>query len=184
MITIKKEGRRFYLVGNTFQFKEEIKSSGCKWDASEKAWWTGKEAVAIKIQKQAENGGDKKEENEDLSRVTIAGKASYKGKTYYVAGKVSRSRNYDNVSPISSKEGKLKLISFDAKISFWAFAEITKSYSSPKTIQGLREFAKRAKEEGEGYLSPGLREAKRYGWDGIIGSSSYYSSGAFDELDI
>ena len=29
----------------------------------------------------------------------------------------------------------------------------------------------------------GLRDAYRHGWDGKIGSPSYYSSGAFDEID-
>ena len=30
----------------------------------------------------------------------------------------------------------------------------------------------------------GLDEARRCGWDGVVGSDSYYSSGAFDELDM
>lgn len=34
------------------------------------------------------------------------------------------------------------------------------------------------------YGSDGLRDAYRHGWDGRIGSPSYYSSGAFDELDM
>lgn len=40
-ITIKTEGRRFYLIGNTYPIKDAIKNAGCSWDKDKGAWWTG-----------------------------------------------------------------------------------------------------------------------------------------------
>lgn len=45
-ITISSEGRRHYIVGNTYPIKSAIKSAGCKWDRDRGAWWTGKREVA------------------------------------------------------------------------------------------------------------------------------------------
>lgn len=52
-ITIQTEGRRHYLVGDTYPIKSAIRAAGCKWDADKGAWWTGKretaEALAAKV---------------------------------------------------------------------------------------------------------------------------------------
>jgi hypothetical protein len=45
-ITISKEGRRFYLVGNTYAIKDGLRSAGAHWDGDRKAWWTSKLDVA------------------------------------------------------------------------------------------------------------------------------------------
>ncbi len=42
----------------------------------------------------------------------------------------------------------------------------------------------RAQSRNRSRSNDGLRDAYRHGWDGKIGSPSYYSSGAFDELDM
>ncbi len=48
-ISITSEGRRHYLVGDTYPIKGAIRSAGCKWDPERKAWWTGKRETAESI---------------------------------------------------------------------------------------------------------------------------------------
>lgn len=48
-ITIQADGRRFYLVGETYPHKGAIKAAGCSWDPARGAWWTGKRDVAEAI---------------------------------------------------------------------------------------------------------------------------------------
>lgn len=48
-IEIKSEGRRHYLVGDTYPIKNAIKAAGCNWDRDRYAWWTGKLEVAQKL---------------------------------------------------------------------------------------------------------------------------------------
>lgn len=45
-ITIQSEGRRHYLIGDTYPIRSEIKAAGCRWDGDRKAWWSGKREVA------------------------------------------------------------------------------------------------------------------------------------------
>jgi hypothetical protein len=48
-LQIKSNGRRHYIVGNTFSVKDALRAAGCRWDADEKAWWTGKKDVAEEL---------------------------------------------------------------------------------------------------------------------------------------
>lgn len=48
-IVIESEGRRHYLVGNTYPIKGAIKAAGCSWDPNRGAWWTGKREVAEQL---------------------------------------------------------------------------------------------------------------------------------------
>lgn len=45
-ITIQSEGRRHYLIGDTYPIKDAIRAAGCRFDGARKAWWTGKREVA------------------------------------------------------------------------------------------------------------------------------------------
>lgn len=43
---ITKEGRRFYVGGNTYPHREKIRALGLKWDRQRQAWWSAREAKA------------------------------------------------------------------------------------------------------------------------------------------
>jgi len=45
-IQISKEGRRHYLVGNTYAVKDALRDAGAHWDRDRGAWWTSKADVA------------------------------------------------------------------------------------------------------------------------------------------
>lgn len=48
-ITIQSEGRRHYLIGDTYPIKNAIRGAGCNWDRDRGAWWTGKREVAEQL---------------------------------------------------------------------------------------------------------------------------------------
>lgn len=39
-ILVHKRGRRYYLVGDTYSIRADIKAAGFKWDSANRAWWT------------------------------------------------------------------------------------------------------------------------------------------------
>lgn len=177
-ITIEKHGRRYYVAGNTYAIKDQLKEQGFKWDGERRAWYTGKKDVAESL-----DGTDmsSSESGEDSGRSAdeqvVAGRAEYKGRTYYLAGRRIRANSRyerDGVDLISTRDGaKLLLVFRDGSKTFWAArGEVTigKTYQSPQTIGGLRDFAareKRADEQGEarcaecggrGHLIPDLED--------------------------
>jgi hypothetical protein len=48
-ITIDKQGRRYYLIGDTFLIKDVLRDKECRFDTVRKAWWTGKRDVAERL---------------------------------------------------------------------------------------------------------------------------------------
>lgn len=52
-VTIEKQGRRYYLVGNTYPVKDALRSAGAHWDRDRGAWWTSKSDVAQRFAAQA-----------------------------------------------------------------------------------------------------------------------------------
>lgn len=168
MIQIEQVGRRFYLVGNTFAIKDQIKAAGGHWDGDKRAWWVSKAEKALEIvghpsaapaasgeaQKPAPGGltdGDK-----------VEGKATYKGKPYILVweGRTSRGQ-------------AAKLAFSDGSKVFWANAgeyQITKRYevreyrgrSEPMTfgrLKALREKYSRARAQGN---EDGIANGQRY----------------------
>lgn len=159
-ISIQSEGRRHYLIGNTYPIKDKLRSAGAKWDADRKAWWTGKKELAEQLAGSAAAttaaavSGDRPASEAPGEDATVAGRAEYKGKTYYIAGRVDRGRTHwdDRVAAVESRDGSRVLLYFrDGSRSFWAAASelrVLKSYSKPTTIAGLREYAEQAKTHG------------------------------------
>src|SRR5690606_32068869 len=126
-ITIQSEGRRHYLVGNTFPIKDSIRSAGCKWDGVRKAWWTGKletaEQLLASLKASPAEGSSETKKDAPGEEAIVAGRAKYKGKTYYLAGREVRGRTvYDTtVDAVTSRDGsKRLLISRDGSLQFWA----------------------------------------------------------------
>lgn len=161
MTEIVQEGRRYYLDKLPFEAKDRAKSLGCKFDWDSKRWWTGKKDVALKVAEKVNgSSSDAAPDSERNDRPApgedqiVAGKAKYKGRTYYVAGRVEKGRTHwdDRVSTITTRDGTKILLCFrDGSKSFWAprsEAPMVKYYEKPKTIGSLQRFAAKAKTEG------------------------------------
>lgn len=161
-IQIKMEGRRSYILGDTFPVKDQIRAIGAHWDADRRAWWTAKtveaEVLASTLNKSApaatqsapQNGGSNNIPRDGANSV-VSGRASYKGKSYYIAGRILRGHtSYDDgVEDVATKDGAKILLYFrDGSSQFWAARAavvIIKQYDRPQTISGLADFARRAK---------------------------------------
>lgn len=151
-IEIKKEGRRFYLIGNTFQFKDRLRDNGAHWDADRRAWWTSKEEVAVAIFGAAapaspavSNGAVRPTETVSTADRVIRGRATYDGKTYYVLA-IGESR--------STGKRFAKLCFRDGSRVFWAQhpenVQMLKTYEEPTSIDALKRFAERRRAEDAG----------------------------------
>jgi hypothetical protein len=158
-ITIEKRGRRYYFLGNTYPVKDQLRDAGAKWDRDARSWYTGKAEVAERFNGASSASTDSSPGSRPRSEApgldaTVSGRATYRGKTYYVAGRVvhGRTRWDDSLVPIESRDGSRVLLYFrDGSSSFWAMSselEILKSYRKPTTIARLQEYAQQAKESG------------------------------------
>lgn len=167
-ITLSTEGRRTYITGNTYPVRDSIRAIGAHWDAARKAWWTAKRADAEalvaslgKPQAESEAADSQPKREAPGESATVAGRAEYKGKTYYVAGRIVRGRTHwdDSVQAVASRDGaKVLLYSRDGSLQFWAdrgAISVQKSYDRPQTISGLKRYAERAKQAGGGRLEDG-----------------------------
>src|SRR5690606_3647419 len=88
----------------------------------------------------------------------VAGTATYKGRTYYVAGKIDRGRTHwdDSVDAVTTRDGSKYLLCFrDGSKSFWAAraeVQLLKVYRKPQTIGRPLDFAEEATAAGVGRL--------------------------------
>lgn len=157
-ITVEKKGRRHYLRNLPFGMKDKAKDKGCKWDPEERCWWTSKADVAADLAgagsgSPASDSGSREREAPGESAI-VAGRATYNGKTYYLAGSVERghTRYDDRVYSVQTRDGAKCLLYFrDGSSSFWADrsdVQIVKTYDRPQTIRGLRKYAEDAKSRG------------------------------------
>lgn len=168
-ITIQSEGRRHYILNTPYAMREKLRSAGCKWDPARKAWWTGKAEIAAQFANQESSDGSTSDDRKGPGADGIvAARATYKGKTYYVAGRIDRGRTRydDRVSTVTSRDGSRVLLYFrDGSSQFWAArgeVHITKSYDRPQTIARLRRFADEAKQARAQGHGDGIPEGRRY----------------------
>jgi hypothetical protein len=161
-ISISTEGRRCYITGNTYPFRDRIRALGAHWDATRKQWWTGKreEAEQLVAKLQSDEQAARQQEREQgisTSACVIRGRAEYQGKVYYL------------LAHGVTKEGKpyVKLCFRDGSKVFWAAnvaeVKILREYDDPCSIDSLRQYAaakakarKERKERGDdqSYRSP------------------------------
>jgi hypothetical protein len=160
-IAIETRGRRHYLLGNTYAIKDQLRDSGAKWDPDAKAWWTGKREIAEKfagsgVAAEPSPGNERPAPGPDAA-IVCSGR--YKGRSYYVMGRVARGRSHwdDTVEAIQTRDGAKVLLAFrDGSRSFWApRAEVTcgHAYRSGRgsTIGAMNEYIeqRRAEDKGE-----------------------------------
>lgn len=157
MIAVQSEGRRHYLTGDTYSVKDRLRGAGCKWDPERRAWWTGKQETAEQLVAQLQSGAQATPPDDDQpqpQKQYVAGKATYKGRTYYIAGRVNRGRTHydDQVDAVTSRDGSKMLLLFrDGSSQFWAdrcSVEVLKSYDRPQTIVGLQRYAEQIRANG------------------------------------
>lgn len=165
---VEREGRRSYIVGNTYPVKDALKAAGAHWDGDRRAWWLGDDADARALVERLGSPAAAPTSTpaaapaapEGLSDDTkIAGKATYKGRPYLLlwVGETRRGQ-------------AAKLAFADGSKVFWADAsavEVTKVYErhpvkGPMTwrrMQLLR--ARYAAGRAQGY-DDGIAEGRRY----------------------
>jgi hypothetical protein len=159
-ITIESVGRRHYFRGNTYPVKDALRNAGAHWDGETKAWWIGKRDVAEQLVAKCcevasattatttttipEPSAERPAPGKDA---VVGGKATYKGRTYYVGGRVVRGRTHwdDRVEAVTTRAGaKMLLIFRDGSKSLWApcgEVQIVKSYERACTIAKLERRA-------------------------------------------
>lgn len=162
-IVVEQKGRRFYLVGDTYSVKDQLKSAGCKWDAAERAWWTGKQEVAAELVARlngSTNGstnGTTNGNSESLAKDarSIKGKATYQGKTYLLLWSGT------------TKRGEAAKLAFrDGSKVFWAdlaAVAITKTYREPVSLAQLDRWAQEYRDAGGDAELVAERRAERSG---------------------
>lgn len=198
MATVEKSGRRYYIRDLPYSAREAAKSRGARWDPDAKCWWTGSHDVAQAIVDSLGSEAAPHNSKAPGDDAIVSGRAGYKGRTYYVAGKVDRGRTRwdDRVSHVMSRDGSRILLYYrDGSSQFWAplaqlasdrivvgqpmpmsdGAEILATYRSPKTIRDLKEFAGRAKE---------MRDSGRDCCPACAGKAEYYGSGDYDDCRV
>lgn len=148
-IRIEKTGKRIFLLGDTFAFRNEIKALGGHWDGGRKAWWVGA-AKAAKAEALAAQLSSRATERKGVDAdSTIIGKATYKGRSYYVLW----------VGECKTGDYKTHLTVLDGSIDFWAacarpnehafegVARMDKFYGDPKKLGSLQRFVNEKRRE-------------------------------------
>jgi hypothetical protein len=162
MATLEKVGSRVYVTGDSYAIKDRLKSAGCHWDGDRRQWWIGTaKAPAVESILNAKSEPADEPKGEDPDRITLIGKAIYKGRNYYVRW----------LGECKSGDRKARLVTLDGKIDFWADAnevQVIKRYearefgygrykrSEPMTLGSIQRFVERQKREESrpGYVKP------------------------------
>jgi hypothetical protein len=205
-ILVEKQGRRHYIVGNTYPIKDKLRDAGCKWDSDRRAWYTGK---ADRAQYIVDNLGSavasqpapaKRDDSDAPGRdAKVAGKGKYNGRTYYIAGRVDRGRTHwdDSVEAVTSRDGSRMLLLFrDGSRKFWAArdaVQVIKTYQRPQTVGRLQDLAEEYRQAGGAEAANEARALRRGRCRGCGGAlrdvphhaamGGYCGSCAFDEFD-
>jgi hypothetical protein len=125
-ITIDKQGRRHYLIGDTYSVRNQLRDAGCHWDGDRKAWWTGDAATAQNLVGHTNRSNGNGERLNDNDK--IEGRAKYKGRSYILVW-----------SGQTKRGTAAKLAFMDGSKVFWADlaeVEVTKRYSPRKSGYG------------------------------------------------
>jgi hypothetical protein len=147
---VEVEGKRIYVVGNTYPLRAALKQLGARWDPERAAWWAGvtkREAIEALLRAnpnptEQRDEAQRSQERLERDRDNILGRAEYKGKSYYFVGE-----------GVSSRGPWIRLMFRDGSKTFFASADdvtISARYRRPQTLVGLQEYAARMKREAAG----------------------------------
>ena len=173
-MTIKKEGRRYYLIGNTYAIRDRLKAAGCHWDPGRRAWWTGDRAVAECFTDESESGAKANRESETVAPQTpIIGRAKYRDREYYVlwegwtrrGGRAAKLAFRDGSRVFWADGGEYSLIKrYDMPITFARLQELAAEYRAERAEQKRWQAAREA--EAAAYaaaLAPAADYRRRHG---------------------
>jgi hypothetical protein len=144
MVTVKRDGRRFYLEGTPYSARDVLRDAGCKWDAGKRCWWTGKQSTvdSVLAALAASENAPGSLDTVDLDARIVRGRAKYKGRSYYL------------LAERQDRTGA-KLSFSDGSKQFWTKQgepyEVVKFYQEPKSIRGLMAYAEKAKADKAAY---------------------------------
>lgn len=112
-LSAQRVGSRIYIVGNTYNVKETLKSElKPTWDGERKQWWVGlSKAKKAEVLVAKLNGGEVVPEQANPDKVRLTGKCKYKGRTYYMGAKTNDGQRVRLFS-LPGDDGKY--------IEFWA----------------------------------------------------------------
>ena len=161
MFGYNKQGRRFVLTGDTRVAPKGTLGKyglGLNWDRDTVAWWTGKEELAQKavdfLTKQLA-----KRDQVQASACTF----TKRGDSWLV-------RVPDAVQATAGQKVEVRKASGDTKsVELGAVHSREQGFVLYETARKRR--AHRSRRE----------DCRKYGWDGVYGSPSYYTSGQYDE---
>jgi hypothetical protein len=155
-ITIERQGRRSYIIGDTYPHRDALRGSGAHWDAAKRAWWTGSQAKAEEIVAglAAAPAATLKDETLSEDAREIIGRGTYRGSSVYVLGRVvERGRtayDRDEIAAVKTRDSsRVKVCSRDGSRVWWASTDevsVDKRYERLQSIRGLREYAAQAKQ--------------------------------------
>lgn len=136
-IEIQAQGRRYYLVGDTYPIRQELSAAGCHFDretppasAPKGAWWTSKIDVAKRFATSEETKGepapssarDEQRDEKVADDTPVLGRARHKGREYLLLWEGA------------TKRGQAAKLAFtDGSKVFWADAAavtVTKRYQA------------------------------------------------------
>lgn len=169
--TITVEGRRVYIQTRYGDPCVPIlKRMGAHWEPQTKRWWLTAAKTAEVEAAVAKTAGQPDEADAER-KVTVVGKARYKGRTYYVRW----------VGQCQSGAYKARLCSLDGKIDFWAtaarphefhvtgdgdVAQVTNTYQEARSLDSIRRYIERVRrEEKAGVVRGGKPDEECY-WGG------------------
>lgn len=147
-IRIEKVGRRYYIMGDTYPIRAEIKAAGCRWDREKSAWFSGKKDRAEMLLTQVAGGA--------IQPVCSWRKLSNGFGVAVPSGLSVKAGDVVTVRAANGAEKQVELLS-EVAPGVWSVPERKRATSSRRT------------------------DCRKYGWDGVYGSSSYYTSGQYDE---
>lgn len=129
-VSVERQGKRLYILGNTYAFKDRIKALGGHWDGERRAWWVGasKEKLVRDLVTSLE-GGTTPQTPEDPDQVRLTGKGEYKGRAYYLG---ARAKDGSRVRCLTLPDSEGKYLDFWADLSE---VKVTKTYA-PREYRG------------------------------------------------
>lgn len=150
MIDIKEIGGRFYIGGETYALRDQLRKLGCSWDQDRREWWTANADVAAKVRQLEPDAAHAGSGGGNESRY-IYGVGKYRGRSYYIAARRPRDAR-GKPEMVTAQDGARMLLYFkDGSSQFWVNSgdvEVTKTYRRSITIDAIQRYLRECRENG------------------------------------
>ena len=108
-IKVQSIAGRYYLSGDTYAIKDQLRAAGCQWDSKRQAWWTCKRDVA-------ERFSDDVELTTDAINALLAGNGCPAGLSHGHHGDTLRaSGRHPRGVPVTPRRGRRRQVSASAR---------------------------------------------------------------------